>query len=363
MALRKSPTAPVEAMLTTSQKCGQRLYDDFTELKPGAAEELKESLHHQMQYDRPRWISFFDSLPGIFSTQAANTLRTTDSDESHVKRVSSRGSVRSSYMAPLQNIFSFFRDILGSQGTKSLGPSLPTHQPVNNQLNAIGSNPGNPSSATVESLFLLLCYGEGRYSTRLLQLDLHSLEATSDQTIFRLLGQNYKQMRGRWLSYISLRTLTGIKFVRFEMYRSSLVDVRQKDDVPPPGHAEYRYLPTPPDLVPPIGENHMMHLFQHPDHADEETVCLDRFPKKLKERLQCKPGTPTSIGWGLEFVEDWDWKFIWWIAFAVLGLGSLLMGVLWAKFEHSVQDAFAIAAYMVAFVGVSVGAMQNALIK
>ncbi|PQE12412.1 transcription factor c2h2 protein [Rutstroemia sp. NJR-2017a BVV2] len=358
-----APVAEGKVRIEWYCKCGQRLYDDFTELKPGAAEELRESLNHQIQNDWPRWIPFFDNLHGIFASQDANTIRPTDSNRSHVEKISNIGSLTNSYMAPLLLVSSFFRRILGSQSAKGLGPSLPTHQPVNTQLNATGSNPGNSSSTTIESLFLLLCYGEGRYSTRLLQLDLHSLDATSDQTIFRLLGQNYRQMRGRWISCISLRTLTSIKFVRFEMYRSSLVDVRQKDDVPPPGHVEYRYLPTPPDLVPPIGENHMMHLFQHPDHADEETVCLDRFPKKLKERLQCKPGTPTSIGWGLEFVEDWDWKFIWWIAFAVLGLGSLLMGVLWVVFKHSVQDAFAIAAYMVAFVGVSVGALQSALMK
>jgi hypothetical protein len=327
---------------------------------------LREYLHHQIQKHRPIWISFFDSLRGIFSSQDTDTIRPTDSNGSHVEKVSNRGSATNNYMAPLLLVSSFFRGILGSQSAKGHGPSLPTHQPANtqlSQLNATGSNPGNPSSTTTESLFLLLCYGEGRYSTRLLQLDLCSLDATSDQTIFRLLSQNYRQMRGRWISFISLRTLTSIKFVRFEMYRSSLVDVRKKDDVPPPGHVDYRYLPTPPDLVPPIGENHMMHLFQHPEHADEETVCLDRFPKKLKEKLECKPGTPTSIGWGLEFVEDWDWKLIWWIAFAVLGLGSLLVGVLWAVFKHSVQDAFAIAAYMVAFVGVSVGALQSALMK
>ena len=47
--------------------------------------------------------------------------------------------------------------------------------------------------------------------------------------------------------------------MRFEMYQSELVDVRKTDDVPPPGHVDYRYMPTPLDVVPPVGEGLMMH--------------------------------------------------------------------------------------------------------
>ena len=51
-------------------------------------------------------------------------------------------------------------------------------------------------------------------------------------------------MRGTVISYISLRTLCGIKFVHFEMYRSELVDVRKPDNIPPPENKDYWYQPA-----------------------------------------------------------------------------------------------------------------------
>jgi hypothetical protein len=167
-------------------------------------------------------------------------------------------------------------------------------------------------------------------------------------------------MRGKWHAWISLRTLISIKFVQFEMYPSELVDVRKHDVVPPPENTEYRYRPTPPDLVPPVGENHMLHYFHHPDHAEDEPLCLNRFPKRVKRRLKVAGGV--RPGWGLQFVEGWNMKKIWIIAFVLFGLGSLLVGVLWACFEHNVQDAFSISAYIVAFGTVSIGTVQALLV-
>jgi hypothetical protein len=56
--------------------------------------------------------------------------------------------------------------------------------------------------------------------------------------------------------YFSLRTLKRIKFVHFEMY------------------GEHKHNQ--------VGENRIMHLFNHPDNAFDELFCLDRVPKKLK---------------------------------------------------------------------------------
>lgn len=80
------------------------------------------------------------------------------------------------------------------------------------------------------------------------------------------------------------------------MYRTELVDVRKVDDIPPPGNIEYGYSPAPPDVMPPIGYKHMMHLFHHPEECgDEEAICLRRFPKKLKEKLACQVRTLSSV--------------------------------------------------------------------
>jgi hypothetical protein len=110
-----------------------------------------------------------------------------------------------------------------------------------------------PRAPPPELIFLLLCYSEGRYATKLLQLDLVTLQAISDKALFKLLRCNYASTRGRLLCRFSLRTLVSIKFVQFELYRSLLVDVRKTDDVPPPTEKNYRYRPAPPDIVPPVG--------------------------------------------------------------------------------------------------------------
>lgn len=256
------------------------------------------------------------------------------------------GSIRS-----LSSVFNF-----GSKPT-TVEDGLPLHS-LPKAPAVASTNQATPLPQDL--LFLLLCYSEGRYATKLLQLDLISLAATSDKTLFKLLRSNYYSMRRPWLSFFSLRALEWIKFVHFEMYRSELVDVRKINDIPPPEHQEYKYAPAPPDVIPPVGDRHMMHLFQHPECADDEMLCLSRFPKKLKEKLRCAKGV--NPGWGLQFVEGWDFRKIWIVVFMLFGLGSVVLGVLWAVYKHSIQDAFAISSYMLTFAALSVGLMQALMI-
>lgn len=157
--------------------------------------------------------------------------------------------------------------------------------------------------------------------------------------------------------------INWIKFVHFEMYKSELVDVRKDDEMPPKemiDRDEYRYTPAPPEVVPPVGYEHMMHLFYNPQCADNDPLCLERFPKKLKERLLCKRGR--KGGWGIQFVEKWDWIKISLVVFTIFGLGSLLFGVLWARYHGSIQDGFTIAQYMIGFSALAVGMLQTVFI-
>ncbi|KAH7336692.1 hypothetical protein BKA65DRAFT_403098 [Rhexocercosporidium sp. MPI-PUGE-AT-0058] len=163
------------------------------------------------------------------------------------------------------------------------------------------------------------------------------------------------------MSKLSLRTLVWIKFVHFEMYRSELVDVRKMDDIPPPDHVEYRYAPAPPDVMPPIGYKHMMHLFHNPECAGSDSICVSRFPKKLKEQLKCCPIKGVNPGWGLQFVEGWDMRKIWILVFGVSGLGSLVVAIMLSVLEKSMQDAFALSAYMATMATVSIGFVQALL--
>ncbi|KAF4624031.1 hypothetical protein G7Y89_g14145 [Cudoniella acicularis] len=192
--------------------------------------------------------------------------------------------------------------------TRPSTESKPASDPAQSQI---------PPTTEQKSIYLLLCYNEGRYVVRLLHLDLVKLQTKSYSDLFNLLFAQYKQMRGDFFASLSLRTLTSIKFAHFEAHKNELVDVRKHDDIPLPQHPEYRYNPVPPELIPPVGERYMvrslakllplsnssqMHLFHTPSHAGEPSFCLSRFLKKFKEKLLYN-GT-VNPGWGLQFIED-----------------------------------------------------------
>ncbi|KAF8857834.1 hypothetical protein BDZ45DRAFT_787414 [Acephala macrosclerotiorum] len=193
-----------------------------------------------------------------------------------------------------------------AQSTNSLA-----HQPINIYPLANGSNTPSSSLTNVRQSHLQ-----------------HESTPYSSQAIASL---------HRGLQFF--KGLFQVKFVRFDAYPCDVVDVRKVDDIPPPGHVEYIYFPAPPDLIPPVGDKHMMHLFQNPDCAENEGICASRFPKKLKRKLKSDGGV--NPGWGLHFVEGWDWRKI-----------SIVI----------IQDAFAIASYMIGFATVTVGTLQAVLL-
>lgn len=60
--------------------------------------------------------------------------------------------------------------------------------------------------------------------------------------------------------------------------------------------------------------------------------------------------------YGLYFVEGWNVRKLWIVGGIVFVGGSLVWAILWSIFEHSLQDAFAVAAWVVAAFGVLGGA-------
>ncbi|MCJ1407014.1 hypothetical protein MMC19_001084 [Ptychographa xylographoides] len=301
-------------------KCGHQGYDDFIELRWGAVAEYEASLR---QYNNGGRQQSASPGGGILSrcTQA-------------------------------------IRGIAGSMRNKSSNNDLglPQFESQHKQINLTS----RPSNNALDSLFLLLCIPHQKFATKLLHLELR--ETSSDREFFGLLMKSYNDMRGRLRSYLSLKSLRTIKFVQFEMYKSELVDIRKVDDVPPIDRKdEYRYRPIPAEIIPPIGENHMMHLCTHPEDADDsDLICLNRIPKKLKERLLVDPARGTGLGWGVHFVEGWRYNVIWLLAFIVLLFSSLVFLICWAVLQHDIQGASGVAAYMLAFVALGIGSIQAA---
>ena len=196
------------------------MYDDYIELQRGAAKRLEESL---TQKSRAGEASHSRHSP----TYVATVVCLISNIFARVRRAFAREEQR----LPIQHL------PLTTNGRQLATPPLPL----------------------AEALFLLICHNVSTYDKKLLQLPVYDLK--SDEMFFLALNKNYRSKCNKWLSFISLRTLTGIKFVKFEMYRKSQsVDVRLKNDIPPPENPDYCYAPVPVDMIPPVGENRLMHL-------------------------------------------------------------------------------------------------------
>ncbi|KAI4220081.1 MAG: hypothetical protein L6R40_008696 [Gallowayella cf. fulva] len=89
---------------------------------------------------------------------------------------------------------------------------------------------------------------------------------------------------------------------KFELHPQELVDIRKVPDMPPESRRE-EYLYQTCDLIPPIGENLMTHLFHHPHEANERAITFMRSPKKRKQPLTICSQVGTSVGWGIQLVE------------------------------------------------------------
>lgn len=207
-----------------------------------------------------------------------------------------------------------------------------------------------------QPLFLLTCMSRGTYAVNLLQLDLS--HALSDSQLFRVLKSQYKGLRRRWERIWTFKTVTNIQFVQFELHRKALVDIRKRDDIPPENRKdEYKYDPLPAHLIPPVGKNFLMHLYQHPDDADRDTICLARFPKRKNERLHIKSGNVTELGWGIHFEEGLHWKKIWVVGTAI-STASVIFGICWSALRDDIQGGFGVSGFTMAVLAFGIGTMQ-----
>lgn len=126
----------------------------------------------------------------------------------------------------------------------------------------------------------------------------------------------------------------------------------------PPESRKEEYVYQSCDLIPPIGENLMTHLFHHPHEANEKAITFIRSPKKRKQRLAVCAQMGTNLGWGIHLVEGWAWTRILLLSLALLLLGSLVFAISWSVLKHDLQGAFGVAAYLVALVALSIGTVQ-----
>jgi hypothetical protein len=221
----------------------------------------------------------------------------------------------------------------------------------------------NPAQSSAEVFYLLLCHnaGVGADVVKLRQLDI--CDINTDRKLFQFMQDEYNILRKRWGSWISLWALQTIRFARFELYEDEIVDIRKLDEVPPPERdGEYRHgPPNPPELHPPIGSNLLMHCFMHPDKIGPGKKRLRKIPRRLKERLALVEDDRDTIGWGLQFVEGWSKKRLMYAVAVSFGLASFLLLILLSIMGHNIQNAAAIASFMLSLVTIWIATLQTGL--
>jgi hypothetical protein len=304
------------------------LYDDYQELKPGAAKRMEDYLRRSSykkcagggRYLTQRMSKAGSSLKG-FITSISKRVQTMKSGE------------------PRELVSTELRYYSDARTTRT------------------------PAHTSGEVFYLLLCHnsGIGAEVVKLRQPDI--CDINNDHKFFSFLHEEYITLRKRWWTWISLWTLQSIKFVRFELYENALVDVKKLDEVPPPTKDyEYRHgPPNPPELNPPLGSNFLMHLFKHPELAGTRRHCLKKVPRKLRSRLAVIGEEDDAVGWGLQFIEGWSKKRLMYMTALTFGVGSFVVMVSVSMLGHDIQNAAAIASFMLSFVTIGIATAQAAL--
>lgn len=198
----------------------------------------------------------------------------------------------------------------------------------------------------------------------------------SDKDLFTELRRAYIDFRSKWTRLLNLRGIKSIRFVQvcnptlamqpctdsqqFELHRKELVDIRKKPDMPS-GERRKEYLYETSELLPPLGENYMMHLFHHPEDGDDESLTSLRVPKKRREKLKICQQRGIGVGWGLHLVEGWLLNRVWILVLVLFVLGSLVFGICWSILKHDIQGAFGVSGWILALAMIVVGTVQAQL--
>ena len=194
--------------------------------------------------------------------------------------------------------------------------------------------------------YLLVCVDEKGYSTGLHHIPVGEIK--SDKQLFEELRAKYDSVAAsrcmsRWLSS---KRLQAIHFVEFALRRKQLVDNIVHDEIPPFEHRGYDYDPKPADRVPPLGWRYLMHLYEFPEDGDSASLCLKRFPKKLRGQLHCGEQDEENLGWGVYFIEARHVPLVAVFGFLALIFCSVLFGILYWHFKHDLSGAFTISGVM-----------------
>lgn len=164
------------------QSCGEQLYDDFIENRRGAARALEAYLN------RPR-----------SHTPSSPSGRT--STESTMSSVFGSLSTSSTLTTPASTYGG--SSPWGNRDSKN----SPSRIASNNHFSVrIGGYP--------DEQWLLTCANEGKFTPKIVHLDVNAGRIKSDKDLALALREHYEQLNRKWFRMFKLRGLNTIEFVQ-----------------------------------------------------------------------------------------------------------------------------------------------------
>lgn len=167
-------------------------------------------------------------------------------------------------------------------------------------------------------------------------MDMSPYKITSDKDLAKALREHYFDVNRKWWKRLRLRGLSTIEFVQFECHQNRFADIRKCPDMPPHGKP---YIFEPGELIPPVGSQYLLHLFQHPEEYDSELIAYLRTPKR-DGKLHL------GVGWGINLVEGFKADRVWMLVNAFFFLASLIFAIAWALSKRDIQGAFGVAQWL-----------------
>ncbi|KAG4433705.1 hypothetical protein IFR05_010814 [Cadophora sp. M221] len=179
-----------------------------------------------------------------------------------------------------------------------------------------------------------------------------------DATFFKALRTAYHAQRS-WKEKLLFK-LKKIEFVEFELCPEDFVDHIVPDKLPP-SVDEYDFLPPPPlKKCPPIGAEHMMHLFTSCSAQPKSTsLYLRHIPKRIDKALSFRADViEGNTGWGLHFVEKLNSSLAVTVLFSISLIIGITFAVCWSVWKKDIQGAFGVASYVTSVVTLAVMTWQ-----
>ena len=169
------------------KSCGEQLYDDFIENRRGAA----------------RWLEAYLNRP---RTHTPTSPVERSSTESTMSSVFSTLSPTSTLATPLSTYNgSSFRG--SGDGSKNSPTGLRSNNPFSVVM---GRN-------RPEEQWLLTCANEGKFTPKIVHLDVNPHRIKSDRDLALVLRAHYDQLNRKWFRMFKLRGLSTIEFVQVRL--------------------------------------------------------------------------------------------------------------------------------------------------